>query len=639
MMMLCKELISSMLFSLIAGTKVDVVNVLLDASSVVGPLQHFWENTGFCPPDPHQDFQKFIFTNDEMQNLAYIGSVPKKGIKQVRIHWLLDLISMERTVDQNVVYNFTYLDNAIKLLVDNGLRPGFELMGNPSNFFSDFDDVQQIYAWRGLVAALGKHLIEVFGVKEVSEWNFESWNEPENEKHFDGLHVSTEGFLRYYDACSEGLKMAHPSLRLGGPATGHPSTAPIFWTLLQHCYNGTNFFTGDRGVRLDFVSFHIKGQGHSMTILHDEYVTQEEMAQRFPKYKNVPVYNDEGDPLVGWSKTEDWRADATYAAIVVKILAQHQEMLLKHNFSIRYSLLSNDNGFIGYPPSYFRQRTLLARFQMNHSHPRKVEFVKKPVLSAMGLLALLGDQQIKSLVTTHNSDNDVGVMASVRKPQMYSDITDWELVAILYNSNDTSGRTAISQVIVSVVNLPVKEDLVFVVYKLDNAHGNPYQLWKEVGSPVFPSDDQFNELRRHQEPVRTIGPSSLSSNPFNISLNVPLPGISLMHVCAKTTAPPPKVVGIRLITVSSYEVLVTWTDVPSRCIRSFEVLYSVKSSHGPFNRVNEIDIIFTSFHHVLSQDNRRHAQGWYVIVALDFWGRRSLPSDPVIQRIHPSLEF
>lgn len=135
---------------------------------------------------------------------------------------------------------------------------------------------------------------------------------------------------------------------------------------------------------------------------------------------------------------------------------------------------------------------------MNHSHPRKVEFVKKPVLSAMGLLALLGDQQIKSLVTTHNSDNDVGVMASVRKPQMYSDITDWELVAILYNSNDTSGRTAISQVIVSVVNLPVKEDLVFVVYKLDNAHGNPYQLWKEMGSPVFPSDDQFNELRRHQ---------------------------------------------------------------------------------------------------------------------------------------------
>ena len=39
----------------------------------------------------------------------------------------------------------------------------------------------------------------------------------------------------------------------------------------------------------------------------------------FHKYQTTPVYNDEGDPLVGWSLGEDWRADATYAAIVVKV--------------------------------------------------------------------------------------------------------------------------------------------------------------------------------------------------------------------------------------------------------------------------------------------------------------------------------
>ena len=69
----------------------------------------------------------------------------------------------------------------------------------------------------------------MFGLAEVSQWNFESWNEPQDKKHFDGLHVSTEGYLMYYDACSEGLRMAHPSLRLGGPATGFPDTHPIFW--------------------------------------------------------------------------------------------------------------------------------------------------------------------------------------------------------------------------------------------------------------------------------------------------------------------------------------------------------------------------------------------------------------------------
>ena len=72
-------------------------------------------------------------------------------------------------------------------------------------------------------------MTDVFGLEEVSQWNFESWNEPENKHHFDGLHVSVKGYLMYYDACSEGLKMANPSLRLGGPATGYPPSHPIFW--------------------------------------------------------------------------------------------------------------------------------------------------------------------------------------------------------------------------------------------------------------------------------------------------------------------------------------------------------------------------------------------------------------------------
>ena len=28
--------------------------------------------------------------------------------------------------------------------------------------------------------------------------------------------------------------------------------------MLQHCYNGTNFFTGQTGVRLDFIALHKK---------------------------------------------------------------------------------------------------------------------------------------------------------------------------------------------------------------------------------------------------------------------------------------------------------------------------------------------------------------------------------------------
>lgn len=47
------------------------------------------------PPDPHLNFSAFFLTDDEYQNLANIGATPNQGIKQVRIHWLLDLITAE----------------------------------------------------------------------------------------------------------------------------------------------------------------------------------------------------------------------------------------------------------------------------------------------------------------------------------------------------------------------------------------------------------------------------------------------------------------------------------------------------------------------------------------------------------------
>jgi hypothetical protein len=59
----------------------------------------------------------------------------------------------------------------------------------------------------------------------------------------------------------------------------------------------------------------------------------------------------------------------------------------------RSAVFCTDNGFLPYPDnnrSTFGQRTLVARFAMNHSHPPTVETVRKPVLNVMALLAKLG---------------------------------------------------------------------------------------------------------------------------------------------------------------------------------------------------------------------------------------------------------
>lgn len=152
----------------------------------------------------------------------------------------------------------------------------------------------------------------------------------------------------------------------------------------------------------------------------------QQIQRLFPKFADTPIYNDEADPLVGWSLPQPWRADVTYAALVVKVgpskdlppgrrallggrvpgarpgtsrppgppqvIAQHQNLLVANTSSpVRYALLSNDNAFLSYHPHPFTQRTLTARFQVNNTRPPHVQLLRKPVLTAMALLALLGN--------------------------------------------------------------------------------------------------------------------------------------------------------------------------------------------------------------------------------------------------------
>uniref|UniRef100_A0A671QI95 Glycosyl hydrolases family 39 N-terminal catalytic domain-containing protein n=1 Tax=Sinocyclocheilus anshuiensis TaxID=1608454 RepID=A0A671QI95_9TELE len=86
-------------------------------------LKHFWRSTGFCPPQPHSDAHLYDLSPEQQMNLALIGSVPHSGIQQVRIHWMLELVSA-RVYSGEYHYNFTHLDQLIDLLWQNGLQPG-----------------------------------------------------------------------------------------------------------------------------------------------------------------------------------------------------------------------------------------------------------------------------------------------------------------------------------------------------------------------------------------------------------------------------------------------------------------------------------------------------------------------------------
>ena len=50
-------------------------------------------------------------------------------------------------------------------------------------FITNFTDPIQTNRWKNLVKKVVIHYIATYGLKEVSEWNFESWNEPDHGKN------------------------------------------------------------------------------------------------------------------------------------------------------------------------------------------------------------------------------------------------------------------------------------------------------------------------------------------------------------------------------------------------------------------------------------------------------------------------
>uniref|UniRef100_A0A8C8YPM1 Alpha-L-iduronidase n=1 Tax=Prolemur simus TaxID=1328070 RepID=A0A8C8YPM1_PROSS len=605
--------------------------VRVDAARALRPLRHFWRSTGFCPPLPHNQADQYVLSWDQQLNLAYVGAVPHRGIEQVRTHWLLDLVTARASAGQGLSYNFTHLDKYLDLLRENQLLPGFELMGSPSGLFTDFEDKQQVFAWKDLVSLLASRYIGRYGLAHVSKWNFETWNEPDHHD-FDNVSMTTQGFLNYYDACSEGLLAASAALRLGGPGDSFhaPPRSPLCWSLLEHCHSGTNFFTGEVGVRLDYISLHKKGAGSSIYILEQEKAVGQQIRQLFPKFVDTPIYNDEADPLVGWSQPQPWRADVTYAAMVVKVIAQHQNMLVANtSSSIHYALLSNDNAFLSYHPHPFSQRTLTARFQVNNTRPPHVQLLRKPVLTAMGLLALLDGEQLWAEVSQAgvvlDSNHTVGVLASAHSPKGPADA--WRAAVLVYASDDTRAHANRSvAVTLRLHGVPPGPGLVYVTRYMDNWLCSPQGEWQRAGRPDFPSAEQFRRMRAAEDPVTTAPRPFPASRHLTLRPELPLPSLLLVHVCARPEKPPGQVTHLRALPLTEGQLVLVWSDedVGSKCLWTYEIQFSQDGKvYTPVSRKPSTFNLF-----VFSPDTAV-VSGSYRVRALDYWARPGPFSDPV----------
>jgi len=604
------------------------VRITVDCGCEIGQLDHFWQSTGFTPAS-------LLLNADMRQAITYAGSTPFGGITYVRPHYLLELLTVSGLGTEHPHYDWTVLDAALDVLTRNGLKLFFELMGNPSGYFTDYLSGTQVRAWRQLVKDLALHLTERYGQSEVRSWYFETWNEPDT----DFWKQSMEAFCNYYAACSQGLRDADEELRLGGPGTCR-GVSDFLKMFLDHCDRGTNYFTGEVGLRLDFISVHEKGvrscpvdlDPNTQGIVDREIKIIEHIRANYPRLADTPFVNNECDPQAGWHHVHTWRAHPYYAALACKIINQHLVGVID-GLDCEYALLSNDNGFIG----EWGNRTLLTRFgdiedvpgqSRYRSKPadiredptrKRFEMIKKPMLNVMALLSLLGNRRCAVSVAGDIS-SDVGVIATAQ---------DKDQVAILlYHSQDRINSSGTERIELCLRGVPFDSG-VLSHYRIDKNHTNPYRIWESMGAPTRPSPEQYAVMRENQELAFLEKPTkaALQNGELALSFDLPLPSASLVLLSSSSVRAPGKVEEVRAERYDGLtgqkEVMVAWRDVSSRALRTYEVMYA-DSPDGPYRRVNEPDLICAAYLHVGDSADER---GYYKVRAVDYWARCGEESD------------
>ena len=566
------------------------MKITLQYNEPAKPVSIDWRWTGFTPAS-------LLLGEDMKQTLRYIGAVPRGGVKYVRIHYLLELVSAKNLGTEEPVYDWSKLDEGIDAMVENGLVPFFELMGDPSGFFTDYKDPVQARAWKRLVRDLALHYTERYGREAVESWYFETWNEPD----VGWWKQDSEAFMIYYDACSEGLREANPKLRFGGPGTTLTLSTRLR-DFLKHIDTGRNYFTGEPP-RIDFLSVHEKGAWSSaedIPVSPEKMVTmtrqlRDYMREHHPRLLGIPLMNNECDPQVGWAQTHSWRGWPFYAAIMAKCIAHHFDTLVDED-GVDFTFLGNDNGFIG----GWGQRTQLARFVRKRGFEMEhFTLIKKPALNLMTGLSLLGGERHPAKVEG-NGESTFTLATRLGGGEGYA-----ALLCRADNRSRTGDRADLS---LRLEGLAPGEYTV-VHYRIDEFHGNPYRTWedglpnREVGKEA-PDAALVAAMRAKQELTRwgetdetVVGPDGV----FTANMDFPLPSVHFVLLLRKDAfaAPPEAVDGLRAAKYHGIhdkeEILLTWRPPASRTVGNHNVEW--RRDGGRWEALSHAPLLDGSFLH------------------------------------------
>lgn len=469
---------------------------MVDPSAPAHSFPHFWEQmfgSGRAVLSLRDSYRRDLREVKQITDFRY-----------VRFHAIFhDEVGIYSEDDRGQPqYNFSYLDQIYDSLLAAGVHPFVELSFMPKKLAAkdmphafwykpNIAPPKDYAKWDDLVTQFARHLIERYGMEEVSQWYFEVWNEPNLD--FWGGDPRQSTYFELYDHTARSLKSVNLGLRVGGPATAQAAWADAF---LQHC--------AENHVPIDFVSSHVYGNDKP----EDVFGTHEPIPRNQMVCRSVKKVHDQIRassmptlPLI-WSEfnasymNEPAVTDRPYMGPWLADTIRQCEGLVDMMSYWTFSDVFEEQGVVKTP--FYGGFGLIA-----------AGGIPKPAFNAFKLLHQLGDERIQL-----NSDSAL----LTRKK-------DGSLILAVWNYAPPEKEGPVKTVTVKCKGTRAQQALVSVV---DSQHGDVYAAYEAMGSPRYPTQAQIRELRKAAE-LAPPEPRALS----NGELTLVLPSYALAIVTLK----------------------------------------------------------------------------------------------------------
>lgn len=425
------------------------------------------------------------------------------GFEYIRFHAIFhDEVGLyDEDSEGKPVYNFSYVDQIYDGLLENHVRPFVELSFMPGKLaaepiFQSFwykpnvSPPKDWNKWDDLISHFARHLIERYGIEEVSQWYFEVWNEPNLD--FWAGNPKDQSYFQLYDSTAKTLKQVDSRLRVGGPATAQAAWVDRF---LRH--------VEENNVPVDFISTHVYGNDLSEDVFGtNEKIPRTQFVCRAVQkvHQQVEASAHPNLPII-WSeynasyKNEEDVTDAPFMGAWLADTIRQCDGLVSMMSYWAFSDVFEEQGVVKRP--FYGGYGLIAE-----------DGLPKPAFNAFKLLHRLGSTRIAadstSVLVTRRKDGTI-VMAVWNLFQPEESGEDKRVLIKMSGAGSVHRAT---------------------IFRMDSTHGSLLRAYAAMGKPPDPTQAQIQKLRNA---ASLPPPENVSVQQEQLTIVLPPQGLALIE--------------------------------------------------------------------------------------------------------------